>query len=34
MGVDLISGEQLAAGNTFRHPLAPGDVWVVRLRRP
>ena len=31
-GIDLVSGEKIAAGNTFRHRLAPGDVWVVRLR--
>ena len=33
-GTDLVSGQQLPAGTTFQHPLGPGEVWVVRLRRP
>jgi hypothetical protein len=33
-GIDLITGEQIPTGNTFRHTIAPGGVWVLRLRRP
>ena len=33
-GVDLIAGEQFPTGNTFRHKIAPGGVWVLHLRKP
>ena len=30
---DLVTGESLPPGNTFRQHLAAGDVWALRLRR-